>query len=433
MRVFVHHEQYGRFVSCLVFLPRDRYTTPVRLRDRRRAASRRSARRATSGTRASRASVLARLHFVLRVDPGVTSTATSTSPSSRQRVARPRASWADDLRDALVARRTARRTASTCSAPGAPPSPPRTRKTSRRPTRSSTSTTRGARRPRSAPALAVRLAATVDYLDLKLFGLGAQPSLSDVLPPPHQHGRERRRRAPVHGHAGSACRRAGSSGSGSAARRRPRPPAPYDHFEDDVPRGRSAARPKTTRSTHSCSRRAVVARGRGAARVQPLPPPGRARRSARTYVADHARRAPGARAPARRPVRATASIRARATRRRRDAAPIDARSPSSPPRSTRSRASTRTASCARCCASCSRRCARTGSRPASDGRRARASCSSSIPTGVPDLPLPRPMFEIFVYSPRVEGVHLRARAGSRAAASAGRIAARTSAPRCSAS
>ncbi|MGD8827927.1 MAG: NAD-glutamate dehydrogenase, partial [Gammaproteobacteria bacterium] len=29
------------------------------------------------------------------------------------------------------------------------------------------------------------------------------------------------------------------------------------------------------------------------------------------------------------------------------------------------------------------------------------------PAKVPDLPLPRPMFEIFVYSPRVEGVHLR--------------------------
>jgi glutamate dehydrogenase len=29
------------------------------------------------------------------------------------------------------------------------------------------------------------------------------------------------------------------------------------------------------------------------------------------------------------------------------------------------------------------------------------------PAQIPDLPLPRPMFEIFVYSPRVEGVHLR--------------------------
>ena len=29
------------------------------------------------------------------------------------------------------------------------------------------------------------------------------------------------------------------------------------------------------------------------------------------------------------------------------------------------------------------------------------------PSGIPELPLPRPMYEIFVYSPRVEGVHLR--------------------------
>jgi len=29
------------------------------------------------------------------------------------------------------------------------------------------------------------------------------------------------------------------------------------------------------------------------------------------------------------------------------------------------------------------------------------------PTEIPDIPLPRPMFEVFVYSPRVEGVHLR--------------------------
>ena len=29
------------------------------------------------------------------------------------------------------------------------------------------------------------------------------------------------------------------------------------------------------------------------------------------------------------------------------------------------------------------------------------------PSGIPELPLPRPTFEIFVYSPRTEGVHLR--------------------------
>src|SRR4029078_10648764 len=29
------------------------------------------------------------------------------------------------------------------------------------------------------------------------------------------------------------------------------------------------------------------------------------------------------------------------------------------------------------------------------------------PSAIPDLPQPRPLFEIFVYSPKVEGVHLR--------------------------
>ena len=50
------------------------------------------------------------------------------------------------------------------------------------------------------------------------------------------------------------------------------------------------------------------------------------------------------------------------------------------------------------------------------------------PAAVPDMPAPRPRFEIFVYSPRVEGVHLRygpvARGGLR-----WRTGRRTSAPR----
>ena len=52
------------------------------------------------------------------------------------------------------------------------------------------------------------------------------------------------------------------------------------------------------------------------------------------------------------------------------------------------------------------------------------------PQAVPDLPKPKPRFEIWVYSPRVEGVHLRFGSVARVAC-AGRTAARTSAPRCS--
>ncbi|MGI9433365.1 MAG: NAD-glutamate dehydrogenase, partial [Geminicoccaceae bacterium] len=46
--------------------------------------------------------------------------------------------------------------------------------------------------------------------------------------------------------------------------------------------------------------------------------------------------------------------------------------------------------------------------PASDGQGFKPYLSLKIdPAAVPEMPLPRPAFEIFVYSPRVEGVHLR--------------------------
>ncbi len=50
------------------------------------------------------------------------------------------------------------------------------------------------------------------------------------------------------------------------------------------------------------------------------------------------------------------------------------------------------------------------------------------PSSITDMPLPLPKFEIFVYSPRVEGVHLRW-ARSPVAVCAGPIAKRTSAPK----
>ena len=52
-----------------------------------------------------------------------------------------------------------------------------------------------------------------------------------------------------------------------------------------------------------------------------------------------------------------------------------------------------------------------------------------LPRQIPELPEPRPAFEIFVYSPRIEGVHLRFGAVAEAGC-AGRIGLRTSAGRC---
>ena len=73
------------------------------------------------------------------------------------------------------------------------------------------------------------------------------------------------------------------------------------------------------------------------------------------------------------------------------------------PRSTRSRASTRTASCARSSKWC-RAAVRTNAYRDGLSRRCR---SSSIPAALAFLPAPRPAHEIWVYSPRVEAVHLR--------------------------
>ena len=68
-QLFLRHDEYGRFVSCLIYIPRDRYTTAVRLR---MEAILRSAFHGASVdyTTSVSESVLARLHFVVRVAPG---------------------------------------------------------------------------------------------------------------------------------------------------------------------------------------------------------------------------------------------------------------------------------------------------------------------------------------------------------------------------
>ena len=71
------------------------------------------------------------------------------------------------------------------------------------------------------------------------------------------------------------------------------------------------------------------------------------------------------------------------------------------------RASTRTASCATSSMWCSRRSAPISSRPTRKASPATLIAVKFKSGEITDLPLPRPLYEIFVYSPRVEGVHLR--------------------------
>ncbi|MGH3365715.1 MAG: NAD-glutamate dehydrogenase, partial [Nocardioidaceae bacterium] len=95
LRLFVRSDPYGRYLSCLVYLPRDRYTTQVRERMMSILM------RAFDGTsidytaRVSE-SVLARLHFVVRVTPGEAMVDVSL-PELEHKLADAARSWSDDF------------------------------------------------------------------------------------------------------------------------------------------------------------------------------------------------------------------------------------------------------------------------------------------------------------------------------------------------
>ena len=73
----------------------------------------------------------------------------------------------------------------------------------------------------------------------------------------------------------------------------------------------------------------------------------------------------------------------------------------------RSKASTRTASCATSSMRCRRRSAPTSTSSTRTASRSQTIAIKFASRKLDGLPLPRPLYEIFVYSPRVEGVHLR--------------------------
>src|SRR5439155_9848018 len=69
VRLFLRRDPYGRFLSCLVYLPRDRYNTENRLRIQEILESAFGGESVDYSTRVSE-SVLTRLHFVIRMKPG---------------------------------------------------------------------------------------------------------------------------------------------------------------------------------------------------------------------------------------------------------------------------------------------------------------------------------------------------------------------------
>ena len=99
VRLFMRHDTYGRFVSCLVFLPRERYTTRVRLKIQEILVSTVHGTSVDYTTSVSE-SVLARLHIVVRTDP--TQLQDIDHEDLQRRLEAATRSWQDDLAQALM-------------------------------------------------------------------------------------------------------------------------------------------------------------------------------------------------------------------------------------------------------------------------------------------------------------------------------------------
>ncbi len=100
VRMFVRADPYGRYLSCLVYLPRDRYTTAVR-RSMEEVLLTRLGGASIDYTARVTESVLARLHFVLRMPVGHPLGEVDVRALERELTATTR-SWDDEFADLLA-------------------------------------------------------------------------------------------------------------------------------------------------------------------------------------------------------------------------------------------------------------------------------------------------------------------------------------------
>ncbi len=104
LRLYLRQDEYGRYYSALVYLPRDRYTTAVRLRlidilkEELGGTS-------VDFTAWNTESILSRLHFVVRVPPGTELPDLTDADTERieARLVEATRSWADGFGEALNA------------------------------------------------------------------------------------------------------------------------------------------------------------------------------------------------------------------------------------------------------------------------------------------------------------------------------------------
>ncbi|MCE1178880.1 MAG: NAD-glutamate dehydrogenase [Micrococcales bacterium] len=97
-RLFLRRDEFGRFISCIVFIPRDRYNTDVRLKVERILRDAFNGSSVDYTTRVTESS-LARLHFVVRVEPGQEIPWVDLEAVEKEIVEATR-TWDEDLTDA---------------------------------------------------------------------------------------------------------------------------------------------------------------------------------------------------------------------------------------------------------------------------------------------------------------------------------------------
>ena len=402
VRLFVRRDVFGRFLSCLVFIPRERFNTENRRKIQEILQEAFGGESADYTTRISE-SVLARLHYVVYTEPG--SVPDYDVAEIEARLAAATRAWTDDLRDALVDHAGDERAVALHERYG--------------------DSFPGAYRDDFTPRQAVHDIDRIERLaspgrprpqPLRPAGLDRRPARLQGRPrrPPdpalgraaaaREHGRAGQRRAAVR--AAAARTRPGLD-LRLRAPARPRRRAARRGAARDASSTRSsrsgAARPRTTASTASSSRRASPrARSRSCARSRSTC----ARRAAPSARPTWRTRSPSTRTS---PAASSSSSCSGSTRRVR------------PTRtSRRERSRTGSAGIVDGVASLDedrilrgflqtvRAVLRTNYFQADEDGRAKPYLSLKLdPKRIPDLPEPRPMFEVYVYSTRVEAVHLR--------------------------
>ena len=99
LRLFVCRDPFDRFVSCLVYVPREAYSTDLRVKFQRILVSAYGGSGAEFDVELS-AAILARIHFTVRTSPGQAALVDRKELEAKLAAAARR--WDDELRDALI-------------------------------------------------------------------------------------------------------------------------------------------------------------------------------------------------------------------------------------------------------------------------------------------------------------------------------------------